>query len=111
MGKEKLMEENLTLKKKISEMSESHKFEKMKLNRLNNEISKRNGPLKVKEEKNYDKQKKEKEEFEATKATMRNEYRELEEKCEKLKEKIKEKEEKVICLFVFCLIYLFFKGS
>jgi len=107
MGKEKLMEENLNLKKKIIELSESHKFEKMKLNKLNNEISKKNYPLKLKQEKNYDKKNKEKEEFEAKKATLRNEYRELEEKCEKLKEKVKEKEEKVIFFFNFCLKFWF----
>lgn len=98
------MDENLRLKAKITEMNENFQMERLKLTKLNNELSKRKGKkdentltLPTIKNKNKDKQK---EDFEAEKAKLRNDYRDLEEKCLKLKEKLKEKDEKVILNFL-----------
>ena len=97
------MDENLRLKAKITEMNETFQMEKLKLTKLNNELSKRKGKKDEKtltlptiKDKNKDKQK---EDFEAEKAKLRNDYRDLEDKFLKLKEKLKEKDEKVIFIF------------
>lgn len=86
----------MKLKVKITQITENHRIETMKLNKLNNEIAKFKIPIKKSEITNP--RTKTKEDFEASKAGMRNENRLLEEKIEKLKEQIKEKSEKVFFL-------------
>lgn len=98
MDKEKLLEENTQLKKKIDEINEAHKLEKLKMNRLNEEITKIKAPLKSSMEKANLTQKsnlKPVEDFEAIKSAMRNQYRDLNEKYNALKEQLKQKDEKV----------------
>lgn len=100
--KEKLSEENIQLKKKIEEIREAHKFEKLKMNRLNEEFTKIKAPLKSSIEKTNFTQKnnsKTSEDFEALKSTMRNQYRDLNDKYIALKEQLKQKDEKVFYKF------------
>lgn len=95
------MAENLRLKAQITQMSEAFKLEKMKLMKLNDEISKKKGAKAAisagqTDSKAKNASKKENvQDFEAEKAALRNEYRELEEKFNKMKETLKEKNEKV----------------
>lgn len=89
----------MKLKKRIEEIEKNFKFEKLKMNKLNEEIFKTKNPKsnKNQEKTNINDTKKQKttEDFEALKSSMRIQYRELEEQYQKLKEQIKLKEEKV----------------